>query len=262
MKEFYGYTHSTWSNDYALDYDGVNDYVEGTVGTPSGFPNETFSVSMWVRVDNTSKRNLHFYTFSGSNHSTSGGHFEAHYSASVNRFRVRWRSSSGSFYDRQFPLHDNSSVTGVSNSSTGWTSGQRGNTDASGFTHIMFCVDGTESLVANGIKAYWNGSEMTSSVTAGQNSFTRATPNYLGIGESTANNSPSGGCFGGVIDEVYLYSSQLSSSNVSTIYGYGRDSENTFTTNYVTAWRMENNVSDEESKTSLTNNGATFISTP
>jgi hypothetical protein len=263
VSEFYGYsgTPVVCNNDYALDFDGVNDYVEGTVGTPSAFPNETFSLSMWVRIDNTSKRNLHFYSFSGTNHSQTTGYFYVHYSASVNRLVVRWKNGA-SQYQRTYPLHSNSTQTGIFNSTTGWTSGQRGNTDADGFTHIMVCGDKTQTSASNGIKVYWNAAELTSTVNDSSSSVTNITPNYLAIGEFTGNNSPSGGCFGGVMDEIYLYDAQLSSSNVSTIYGYGRCDENTFTTNYFTAWRMENNVNDEESKTSLTNNGATFIATP
>lgn len=263
ISEFYSYNHSlsSWSNDYALDYDGVNDYVEGTVDTPSTFPNREFSVSMWVRIDNSSKRNMHFYSFSGSQNANTNGYFFLHYSQSANRLIVRFRTGGGTMYQRQYPLHDNSSVTGITSSSNGWRASQRGNTDSAGFTHLMACIDSTNSNAVNGIKTYWNGSELTSAVNNLSNSVT-ITPNYLGIGETPSNSSPSGGCMGGVIDEVYLYDSQLSASNVSTIYGYGRNSENTFTTDYVTAWRMENNVDDEEGLTSLTRSGATFISTP
>ena len=51
ISEFYGYTHSSWSNDYALDYDGVNDYVRGSL---SSHPSQKFSISMWVRNDESS----------------------------------------------------------------------------------------------------------------------------------------------------------------------------------------------------------------
>lgn len=84
----------------------------------------------------------------------------------------------------------------------------------------------------------------------------------MSIGDNPSSSTAPSLPMEGVIDEVYLYSSQLSSTNVSTIYGYGRHNENTFTTNYVTSWRMENTVADDSGYVSLTNNGATFITAP
>jgi hypothetical protein len=262
MKEFYGYTHSSWSNDYALDYDGVNDYVRGSL---SSHPSQEFSISMWVRNDESSKRNMGLYCTVHTENNAINGRFLWFYNASFNRLIVQFLkriNGQNRTYQRAYPLHDNSSVTGISNSGTGWVSSQRGNTDSDGFTHLMVCIDQTESLSTNGIKTYWNGNEITSSV--GNNAhFTTAqvTHNYLEIGGNYGATAPNT-IWDGVIDEVYLYDAKLSASNVSTIYGYGRDSENVFTTNFETAWRMENDVTDENSISSMTNNGATFISSP
>ena len=265
ISEFYSYDHSAsaaWSNDYALDYDGVNDYVRGSL---SSHPSQEFSISMWVRNDEGSKRNLALYSTVHTENNATNGRFIWFYNASFNRLIVQFLKRINGVnrtYQRAYPLHDNSSVTGITNSSTGWVSSQRGNTDSDGFTHLMVCIDQTVSLSTNGIKTYWNGSEITSSV--GNNShFTSAevTHNYLEIGGNYGGTAPNT-IFDGVIDEVYLYDAKLSASNVSTIYGYGRDSENVFTTNFETAWRMENDVTDESGISSMTNNGATFISSP
>lgn len=264
MSEFYSYNHSlsSWSNDYALDYDGVNDYVRGSL---SSHPSQEFSISMWVRNDESSKRNMALYCTVHTENNATNGRFLWFYNASFNRLIVQFLKRINGVnrtYQRAYSLHDNSSVTGISNSGTGWVSSQRGNTDSDGFTHLMVCIDQTQSLSTNGIKTYWNGSEITSSV--GNNShFTTAqvVHNYLEIGGNYGGTAPNT-IWDGVIDEVYLYDAKLSASNVSTIYGYGRDSENVFTTNFETAWRMENDVTDENSISSMTNNGATFISTP
>ncbi len=264
MSEFYGYTNSSWTNDYALDYDGVNDYVRGSL---SSHPSQKFSISMWVRNDESSKRNMALYCTVHTENNATNGRFLWFYNASFNRLIVQFLKRINGVnrtYQRAYPLHDspNSTISGVTNSTTGWVSSQRGNTDSAGFTHLMVCIDQTESLSTNGIKTYWNGTELTNSV--GNNShFTTAevTHNYLEIGGNYGNTAPNT-IWDGVIDEVYLYNAKLSASNVSTIYGYGRNSENTFTTNFETAWRMENNVTDENSISSMTNNGATFISTP
>lgn len=263
ISEFYSYNHtlSSWSNDYALDYDGVNDYVRGSL---SSHPSQQFSISMWVRNDKPYTGNMFLYSTVHTQNNANNGRFAIYYASGINRLIVQFYYNSGTAqrYQRQYPLHDNSTATGVTNSSTGWVSSQRGNTDADGFTHLMFCIDQTQSNATNGIKAYWNGSELTYSVNNNAH-FTTAqvTHNYLSIGDNYGATAPNSE-WNGVIDEVYLYDAQLSSSNVSTIYGYGRDSENTFTTNYETSWRMENNVSDDSGISSLTNNGATFITSP
>lgn len=265
ISEFYSYNHtlSSWSNSYALDYDGVNDYVRGSL---SSHPSQEFSISMWVRNDETSKRNMFLYSTVHTENNSTNGRFAFFYNASLNRLIVQFFYNSGTAqrYQRQYPLHDsgNSTPSGVTNSSTGWVSGQRGNTDSDGFTHLMVCIDQTQSNSTNGIKTYWNGSELTYSVNNTAH-FTTAqvTHNYLSIGDNYGATAPNS-MWDGVIDEVYLYDAMLSSSNVSTIYGYGRDSENTFTTNYETSWRMENDVSDDSGISSLTNNGATFITSP
>ena len=264
ISEFYSYNHTltSWSNSYALDYDGVNDYVRGSL---SSHPSQQFSISMWVRNDEGSKRNMSLYCTVHTENNSANGRFLWYYNASFNRLIVQFFktiSGTNSQYKREYPLHDNSSVTGVSNSTTGWVSSQRGNTDADGFTHLMVCIDQTQSSSSNGIKTYWNGSELTSSVNNLAH-FTNAevVHNYLSIGDNYGATAPNTN-WDGVIDEVYLYDAMLSASNVSTIYGYGRDSENTFTTNYETSWRMENDVSDDSGISSLTNNGATFITSP
>lgn len=260
MSEFYGYSFSSFSNDFALDYDGVNDEVEGS--TNGNIPNQTFTVSMWVRVDATTKHNMVFYGYVGTLDTTANDRFLAYYAASLNRLIVQFRrGSDGSRYQRQYPLHDNSGVTGITNSSTGWVASQRGNTDAAGFTHLCFALNQTNTSVTGGIKAYWNGTEITSSV-GDLNQFTTGMNcNFISFGNNLSASTPNA-IMEGVIDEVYMYNAQLSGANASTIYGFGRDAENTFTTNYVTSWRMENTVADDQGLTSLTNNGATFITTP
>jgi hypothetical protein len=264
VSEFYGYSSGpvVCNNDYALDYDGVNDYVRGSI--ISGIPNRTFTVSMWVRIDATTKHNMSFYAFCGTEGNISNDRLLIYYAASVNRLIVYFlKGSNNAKYIQAYPLHSsqNSTASGITNSGTGWVASQRGNTDSEGFTHLCFAIDQTISSASNGIKTYWNGVNLPYSVNNTSTCNTGINCNFMSIGDNPTGSAGSSS-IEGVIDEVYLYDAMLSSSNVSTIYNYGRCLENTFTTNYVTAWRMENNVDDEEGLTSLTNNGATFIATP
>jgi len=265
VSEFYGYTHSSWSNDYHLDFDGVNDYVLFQPSSPSSFPNDTMTLSFWVRVDQSTKSNMIFYCTTHEDATSSQGRLIIFYHGNLNRLICQYFITSGSnkVYQRQFALHDNSSVTGITNSSTGWVTGQRGNVDSNNFTHLAIALDRTQSSAANGVKAYWNGSALTSAAVTTNTMTTSHTfrPNFGAIGEGAHTaTKPGASIHHGDLDEMYLYDSQLSASAISTIYGYGRNSENTYTTDYATAWRFENSIDDEEGLTSTTNYGATFVS--
>lgn len=259
MSEFYGYSFSSFSNDYALDYDGVNDEVEGS--TNGNIPNQTFTLSMWVRVDATTKHNMVFYGYVGTLDTITNDRLLIYYGASSNRLIVQFRKGNGQLYRREYPLHDNSGVTGITNSTTGWVASQRGNTDAAGFTHLCFALNQTNGSATSGIKTYWNGNEMTSSVNNRNDFTTGMNCNFISFGNNLSSSTPNA-IMEGVIDEVYMYDAQLSVGDVATITSFGRNTENTFGTNYLTSWRMENTVADDQGLTSLTNNGATFITTP
>lgn len=260
MSEFYGYSFSSFSNDFALDYDGVNDYVRGNI--VSTHPAQTFTISMWVRIDATTKHNYSFYSYIGQELVLSSGRFLIYYDANFNRLIVNFRKGDGKVYQRQYPLHDNSGVTGVGSSGTGWVASQRGNTDSAGFTHLCFAIDQTNGSATSGIKTYWNGNELTSSVNNKNEFTTSLDPSFLAIGDVPNVAAPSATIMEGAIDEIYLYNAQLSAANVNTIYNFGRNLENTYTTNFFTAWRMENDVTDTNSTTTLTNSGGTFITLP
>lgn len=261
MSQFLGY--AGWANDYALDYDGVNDYVRG--GIISGIPNRTFTVSMWVRIDATTKHNMAFYAWCGTEGNIGDDRFLIYYAASVNRLIVQFRrGSDAALYVQAYPLHDagNATASGVTNSGTGWVSSQRGNTDAQGFTHLCFAIDQTLASSTSGIETYWNGVNLPYSVNNTSTCNTGLNCNFMSIGDNPTTLPAPAIPIEGVIDEVYIYSNQLSSTDVNTIYGFGRKTENTFTTGYVTDIRMENTVADQQGLTALSNNGATFIPTP
>src|SRR6056300_673402 len=159
VSEFYGYSAApvVCNNDYALDFDGVNDYVRGSI--TGSIPNRTFTVSMWVRIDATTKHNMSFYAWCGTEGSIANDRFLIYYAASVNRLIVQFRrGSDAAQYIQAYPLHSssNATATGITNSGTGWVASQRGNTDSDGFTHLCFAIDQTISSASNGIKTYWN----------------------------------------------------------------------------------------------------------
>lgn len=241
--------------------DGVNDYISGVANTPyiwSDIGTQDLSLSFWIRIDSTTKKSQFIFSISASNSSTDN-HIFVFYSHSTNRliYRVRF---GGDFYQRQFPLHDNSVETGISSSSTGWTSSQRGNVNDDGFCNITFTHDASGN--AGGIVAYWNGESLDSKVT-NDNTVTKTNwnPAHLGIGDSIGHANPSNGVLGGAINEIKLYSSYLTASEISDIYNNGvvaNASTVEVTDNLITEWRLNDDVIDLNGKFDSTNNGGTF----
>jgi hypothetical protein len=258
MSEFYGYSAGT-PNLYYIDYDGVNDYVRGTA---SGISPYLFSISQWVRVDAVTKHNLAFFVSVATNLTLNNGRFHIWYNSGLNRLIAGFIQNFGSNlqYKVDFPLHNNSSVTGISNSSTGWVAGQRGNVDSDGFCMITVTVDAREANALNGIKAYWNGSLMTSTTSVQSQYSPDAQHNFVSLNDFTNVAPPSASMHEGAQDEFKLYDRVLSPSEVLALYNAGKKDAATagVTAGLMTELRMENNLNDTGGIFSLTNNGATF----
>lgn len=221
VSEFYGYSSAPPPSPDTTKfwkYSGVNDRLVWRDSTPaiSGY-SETFSVSLWFRVDRSSKDNMLLFDIYPQGTTTSANRFFLNYSANLNRFVARYRSNSKNF-DRQWALHGtNGTVTGVTNSSTGWVTSQRGNVNSDNFSHIVLTYDGTQSTATNAFKIYWNASELTAQAVA--NNGTRTNFDFTEITFGNDYNSGTGDASG--YDEMRVYDKVLSSSEINDIYGQG-----------------------------------------
>ena len=166
------------------------------------------------------------------------------YIASSNRLLCRVRTNSVNF-DRQYGLHDNSSATGISNSSTGWTTGQRGNVNSDNFCMLTLTYDASQTNSANAFKLYWNGSELTSQAanTSGTRTSTRA--DYFRFCENI-HTTASAGNANVDIDEFKVYTDILTSSEISTLYNSGTitDSSQTHSSSLLTEWTFDSDEHD------------------
>ena len=175
MSEFYGY--ASYTNSHYYSNDGSNDYITGQKVSSTPFDINTtqdLSFNFWVRIKSSSKNNETLWNF-GSTNANGNNRIFMQYIANSNRLLCRVRTNSVNF-DRQFGLHDNSSATGITNSSTGWTTGQRGNVNSDNFSMITLTYDASQTNSANAFKLYWNGSQLTSQAanTSGSRTSTRA----------------------------------------------------------------------------------------
>lgn len=220
MKEFYGY--SAYSNTHYASFDGVNDYAGGTWSGQTDLVNSDWSVSCWVRNNETSNTNMVLWDFNaaGFNAGNNNNRVFLTYSQNVNRLVLRVRSNAQNF-DRQWALHSNNSATGTgTNSSVKWRSNNRGNVNSENFCHLVCTYDASQSNPSNAFKIYWNGTELTSQANAlnqGRTAFTAANA----VIANAVSNTTAAGAAKVDMDEWAFYSDVLTSSEASTLYNSG-----------------------------------------
>ena len=220
MSEFYGYSNAPVNTHYYSN-DGVNDYIKGPWENYTSLNSIDWSISFWVKQNQTTKATQHYFDFNGNSTLNSGNtnyRLFLQYNASLNRFILRLRTNAVNF-DRQWSLHDNSSVTGVSNSGTGWVASQRGNTNAAGWTLLTMTYDASQTSSTNAFKIYWNGNELTSQAAA--NSGTRSASTLGSLCLGAAQHNVTAGLANVFIDEFAFYSDILTSAEATALYNSG-----------------------------------------
>jgi hypothetical protein len=225
MSEFYGYSATPPNDFYFSTRRGqVRNVVKNTNNTTSS------TYMGWFRVNSTTKKNQVF--FSCGQRATKLRRalmVRAIYISSLNRISVEWYDNYGiRRMRRQYPLHSggNQSITGVTNSGTGWIRTQRGNTDPDGFVHICVTVD-ISSRSYTGIQLYWNGNPLLYSVNNESSSVSTTngiSNQLLCIANEYGASIGSTSNFEGGIDNFLWYgSTQLNISEVQTIYNAGNE---------------------------------------
>ena len=252
ISEWYGYDHDAapaYSNTRYYQNDGTGDYINCTTSTSPFSINTTqdLSFSTWVRHTG-SKQNQLVFNF-GNTNSNGNNRIFMTYSANLNRMILRVRTNSVNF-DRQFPLHDNSSATGISSSSSGWSSTSRGTVNSDNFCMLTMTYDASQTNAANAFKFYWNGSELTTQAVANSGTRTAITAIRGRIGENLHLTDSAGNATLDY-DEFKIYNKVLSASEVSTLYNSGTiaDSSQTVSSGLITEWTFDNNnANDSNSK--------------
>lgn len=217
VSEFYGY--SAYSNDYFYYNDGVNDYIQGLWEGQTSLANNDWSVSFWVKQNQSTAASQQLWDFNANGTVNSGNtnnRVFLQYIGNTNRLLIRVRTSSTNF-DRQVSLHDNLSTTGVS--SAGWTSSNRGNVNALGFCMITVTYDASQTTGAAAFKIYWNGTELTGSPASTNGTRTNNTLSYLSL--CASQHSVTSGNASVLMDEWAFYNDLLTSGEVSSIYNSG-----------------------------------------
>jgi hypothetical protein len=247
ISEWYSYNHNaagayTNTHYYNMTYDGLRRSATSSPFNLSA--SQDLSVSIWVNQLSTTANEI-MWDFSNTS-SNSANRFFLQYHKSLNRLVVRHRTS-GVNYDRQWALHSNNSVTGTgTNSGVAWSNTNRGNVNGDNWSMLTVTYDASQANSLNGLKLYWNATELTSS--AANNSGTRSTSavNDFTIGNNNHNSTTTAGAMNCNIDEIKVFGSVLSASNVTSLYNGGvvANAANSYSTGLLTEYSFDSNTQD------------------
>lgn len=215
------------TNTYSLGFDATNEYLElgGTGGTTFFDSTNPFSISAWVKITSYSPsyQGLCILKTDQSNGWILG------MASGQSGYNGVWFGSSSNFVGRT----TNSQT--IANSFVGT------------WKHVVVTYDGVSRSSASSFKLYIDGSAQT--LTSSGSFGTCA--NHSRIGEG---NQPSAVRVNGLVDEVSMFTSELSSREVGLIYNSGVAGIDIGPLNPFGWWRMGDN--DSGTGTTVTDQGS------
>jgi len=216
--------NNTPFNQYSVDLDGSNDYIDCGGNADFSFTDGTgndsaFSISAWVKLDSNNRARV------------------------VGKGNMEWLF--GTDGDSKFAL------LLWSNDSTSALLGLREQTNLSTgvWHHLVATYDGSNTV--SGIKLYRAGNPITLTFDASSGTYAgmASQQGSLRIGQWEGNSS----VMNGLIDEVSVFNSELSASDVSDIYNSGVPADIS-SLNPLGWWRMGDN--DNGTGTTITDQGS------
>jgi len=202
-----------FTNQYSVSFDGTDDYMDFGTGTTIN-TSSAFSVSTWFNVDNiASFPSMCMLKTNGSN-----------------GFTIGFANTTGAnaIYNGVF---FGSSPTGDTTQFKAFSTGNSTLSAAlvSGWHHLVLTYDGVNPQASSSTTVYIDGIEYASNQAVGFGSY----GNVNNVGG--AGNYPPP--FDGLIDEFAIFNSELSLSNVTSIYNSGVPADIS-SLNPVGWWRM------------------------
>ena len=208
-----------YTNTRSLLFDGINDYVDcgdnNNLSFGDGSSDSPFSISAWVKPDNAAK------------------------------FRLLFKQGS-TLKEYFFQIANGKKLQMSLNNNSGQTIGRNGASDISttSWSHVAMTYNGSSD--PNGINIYRNGSLNNGGTFANGGTYTAMTntsqPIELGKFSTTFAD--------GRMDEVAIFNSALSATDMSDIYNSGLPADLSGYSSLVSWWRFE-----EGSGTTATDSG-------
>ena len=202
----------SFSNIYSVDFDGVDDYVD--CGNPSNLnfsADDAFSFSIWFKKASSGTVEVAFSKALGS------GNFNGYmmyFSGNLLYFRLR--DSNINFHQiRDNTIHPLNT-----------------------WVHYVVTYDGSRTGSGLGLTLYKDGTKLTNVQRSGN--FNSGTGQSTADFEIGARSNGSARYFDGLIDEVAIFNSELSQSDVTAIYNGGTPNDIS-ALNPLSWWRMGDN---------------------
>ena len=236
-------------NDYAVSCDGTDDYIDLNSNFSSVF-NSDFSVAFWINLPEGQPSGSGFGTGSNPNIFGLSNSGNAHRffgliglsgASDAGKLRVYYKAGGTQ-------VHARSASAFFSSGATGWV-------------HVVVTVEEG----SNGIKMYKNGSAV--SVDEASNSMSSVTmSNFAGNVDMTFGASNRSGTpnyeTDADFDEIAIFNTALSSTQVSTIYNSGVVYDLDGHSNLEGWWRMEEGSGTSVADSSSNSNTATLVNGP
>ena len=216
---------------------------------------DAFSIGFWIKAGWTNSLNTNIHFFAMNDGSSTGRNMQIRifYTESNNRLEFRIGSDSSNRSLNFWALHSNLSETGLDGSAASqyWSSSNRGDVNADNFTHIVITKGTGTTLAASNIAAYWNSQQLGNAFYAsGSNT---GTPNMstaarrIAVGSNAHTLQKCGDTAETVYNDLTIYNSELSSSDVTALYNNGTPTDATklnTSTNLVGYYQFESDGSD------------------
>lgn len=237
------------------------------------------TITFWIRPqwdgDTFDQRNQHLF-YLGNNtdvHSSIRVYYEAQSGSNQNRNRIyveaRTTAPSNKKDINLYALHDYNDIVGLgstNNAADRWDSGNAGNVNGNGFTHLAFTRGGGTGTQW---KVYWNGRELTGG--SSENYFDDlelvqddSQLDILAIGQAPYS-SDSGDLKYASADfsNLAIYNKELNSSNIDALYsnGHVHDYRQLLPANTqpVLYWQLDGTIKEEIHGNNFTNSGGEFV---
>jgi len=233
-----------FANDYSISCDGLNDSIDLGSSFQSTF-RDSFSISFWIKLTDghpatSYTPNLFGVSMTGSAHRV---------------FGIIGNESGSSDGKLSLYYKDGSTQVHTQTDSAAFTNGSQG------WAHLVY----TATQATNGVKIYKDGSELATSEASGSmNNVTMSNitlSNNLLFGARNQNGSPAYWLDTGY-DEISIWDTALTSTQVSNIYNSGTPTDLSSDSNLVGYWRFEENTGTSIADSSTNSNSATLTNGP
>ena len=119
---------------------------------------------------------------------------------------------------------------------------------------LTVTYDASQSNSSNGIKLYWNATELTTQAVNNSGSRSTSAVNAFTIGNNNHNSTTTAGGLNANIDEVKIFTNVLSSSNVTSLYNSGvvANAANSYSTGLLTEYSFDSDTTDSANVFNIT----------